>query len=188
MPFIIIGALIAVVVMQAIFVQRKLAVMGENINNAMKQIGVQLSSRFEILTAFMGVIKKYDANEYHLLAEMMKFRYRDITEMSTPDDVTAQEENFSEVRSRISGTAERYPALIADKEYIKCMDALECYEKMLRTSCLIYNDSVTAFNRVLHKFPGALLARALGFRQKAYLNVFGTMKDMSGMEYKEIVQ
>lgn len=160
---------------------RKLAVMDENINNAMKQIGVQVSSRFDILKELMGLIKKYDANENQLMAESLAFRYKDITAMSVPDEVMDQEELFSELLSHISGMAERYPALIADKEYIKCMGALECYEKMLRTSCLIYNDSVTALNRELQKFPRALLAGVLGFRQRAYLNVGGTMKEASGM-------
>ena len=33
--------------------QRRLVVMDENINNAMSQIGVQLSSRFDALTALL---------------------------------------------------------------------------------------------------------------------------------------
>ena len=40
MPFIIIGAVLAIIVIWAISVQRKLVVMDENINNAMSQIGV----------------------------------------------------------------------------------------------------------------------------------------------------
>ena len=35
--------------------QRRLVVMDENVNNAMSQIGVQLSSRFDALTALLDL-------------------------------------------------------------------------------------------------------------------------------------
>lgn len=47
----IFGIVVILLVLWAISTQRKLAVMDENINNAMAQIGVQLSSRFDALTA-----------------------------------------------------------------------------------------------------------------------------------------
>lgn len=37
--------------------QRRLVVMDENVNNAMSQIGVQLSSRFDALTALLDLAK-----------------------------------------------------------------------------------------------------------------------------------
>ena len=53
MLFIIIGGLIATFVIWGIGVQRRLVAMDENVNNAMSQIGVQLSSRFDALTALL---------------------------------------------------------------------------------------------------------------------------------------
>lgn len=47
----ILGIVVILLVLWAISTQRKLAVMDENINNAMAQIGVQLSSRFDALAA-----------------------------------------------------------------------------------------------------------------------------------------
>lgn len=51
MGILILGIVVILLVLWAISTQRKLAVMDENINNAMAQIGVQLSSRFDVLTA-----------------------------------------------------------------------------------------------------------------------------------------
>ena len=59
MPFIIIGGLIAIFVIWGIGVQRRLVAMDENVNNAMSQIGVQLSSRFDALTALLDLTKGY---------------------------------------------------------------------------------------------------------------------------------
>ena len=64
---------------------------------------------------------------------------------------------------------EEYPGSTDENEYIKCMDAVECYEKMVQTSRLIYNDSVTKLNRELHIFPTSVLAHMLGFEKRDYL-------------------
>ena len=46
---------------------------------------------------------------------------------------------------------------------------MDSYEKMLRTSFLIYNDSVTKLNRAIRTFPTNLIAGMLGFRQREHL-------------------
>lgn len=128
MPFIIIGGLIAIFVIWGIGVQRRLVAMDENVNNAMSQIGVQLSSRFDALTALLDLAKGYAAHESQTLIETIKSRRSVITATSTPDDVLKQEGIISEALGRISMVAERYPELKASESYKKCMDAVDSYE------------------------------------------------------------
>ena len=173
MSLIIIGALIAILVLWGIGVQRKLVVMDENVNNAMSQIGVQLSSRFDALTALLDLTKGYAAHESQTLIETIKSRRSVITATSTPDDVLKQEGVISEALGRISMVAEQYPELKANENYKKCMNAVDSYEKMVRTSRLIYNDSVTKLNRELRMFPTSLLGGMFGFRQRDYLEMEG---------------
>ena len=182
MPFIIIGGLIAIFVIWGIGVQRRLVAMDENVNNAMSQIGVQLSSRFDALTALLDLAKGYAAHESQTLIETIKSRRSVITAKSTPQDVLQQEGVISEALGRISMVAERYPELKADKGYAKCMDAVDSYEKMVRTSRLIYNDSVTKLNREIRMFPVSLIAGMLGFRQRDYLEAREDKADMPSMK------
>ena len=162
--------------------QRRLVVMDENINNAMSQIGVQLSSRFDALTALLDLAKGYAAHESQTLIETIKSRRSVITAKSTPQDVLQQEGVISEALGRISMVAERYPELKADKGYAKCMDAVDSYEKMVRTSRLIYNDSVTKLNLEIRMFPVSLIAGMLGFRQRDYLEAREDKADMPSMK------
>jgi hypothetical protein len=53
--------------------------------------------------------------------------------------------------------------------YIKTMDAMQIFENMVRTSRLIYNDSVMKLNREIRLFPISMIAGMLGFHQKEYL-------------------
>ena len=179
---IIIVLLVILVAGWVMSTQRRLVVMDENINNAMSQIGVQLSSRFDALTALLDLAKGYAAHESQTLIETIKSRRSVITAKSTPQDVLQQEGVISEALGRISMVAERCPELKADKGYAKCMDAVDSYEKMVRTSRLIYNDSVTKLNREIRMFPVSLIAGMLGFRQRDYLEAREDKADMPSMK------
>ena len=179
---IIIALLVVLLAGWVMSTQRRLVVMDENINNAMSQIGVQLSSRFDALTALLDLAKGYAAHESQTLSETIKSRRSVITAKSTPQDVLQQEGVISEALGRISMVAERYPELKADKGYAKCMDAVDSYEKMVRTSRLIYNDSVTKLNREIRMFPVSLIAGMLGFRQRDYLEAREDKADMPSMK------
>ena len=169
MEIIIVVVIIVFLILWVISCQRKLAVMDENVNNAMAQIGIQLSSRFDAMTALLDLTKGYAVNESQTLIEYVKSRRGVIVATSTPEDVLKQEGVISEALDRISMMAEQYPELKANENYMKCMNAMDSYEKMVRTSRLIYNDSVTKLNRALRMFPTSLLARVFGFRQRDYL-------------------
>ena len=179
---IIIALLVVLLAGWVMSTQRRLVVLDENINNAMSQIGVQLSSRFDALTALLDLAKGYAAHESQTLIETIKSRRSVITAKSTPQDVLQQEGVISEALGRISMVAERYPELKADKGYAKCMDAVDSYEKMVRTSRLIYNDSVTKLNREIRMFPVSLIAGMLGFRQRDYLEAREDKADMPSMK------
>ena len=166
---IIVVLLIVLLAIWMMSTQRKLVYMDENINNAMNQIGVQLSSRFDALTVLVDLAKGYAAHESQTLIETIKSGRSMITAKSTPNDVMAQERIISETLGRIAMVTEKYPELKADKNYTKCMDAVDSYEKMVRTSCLIYNDSVTKFNRAVRMIPTSFIAGILGFKQRDYL-------------------
>lgn len=176
---------VAVLVLFALWLmstQRTLVAMDENINNAMSQIGVQLSSRFDALTALLDLTKGYAAHESQTLIETIRSRRSVITAKSSPDDVLRQEGVISEALGRISMVAEKYPELKANQNYLRCMNAVDSYEKMVRTSRLIYNDSVTKLNRAIRMFPTSLAAGMLGFRQQDYLEAVEEKADMPSMK------
>ncbi|AMJ40746.1 LemA family protein [Anaerotignum propionicum] len=166
---IIIIAIIGVIILWIISTQRKLVMLDENISNAMSQIGVQLSSRFDALTALLDLTKGYAKHESETLIKTIQSRRSVITAKSTPDDVQRQEGIISEALGRIAMVTEQYPELKANETYIKTMDAVQTFENMVRTSRLIYNDSVTKLNREIRMFPVSMIATMLGFRQREYL-------------------
>ena len=169
MEFAVFGAILALLIIWIILVRRRLVSMDENINNAMGQIGVQLSARSDALIALLDLTKGYAAHETQILIETLKSRRAIVTATSTPEDVRKQERMISEALDCIGIVAEQYPELKRNENYTKCMNAVDAYEKMVCTSSLIYNDSVSKLNRELKRFPTFLCAGVLGFHRREYL-------------------
>ena len=180
--FIAIIAILALIILWVTSTQRRLVIFDENISNAMSQIGVQLFSRFDALTALLDLTKGYAKHESETLIETIKSRRSVITAKSTAEDVMHQEGVISEALGRIAMVTERYPELKANQTYIKTMDAVQTFENMIRTSRLIYNDSVTKLNREIRMFPVSMIAGMLGFRQREYLVEQAGKADMPSMK------
>lgn len=182
MPFIIAGVIIVLIILWFMSTQRSLVVLDENINNAMSQIGVQLSSRFDALTALLDLTKGYASHESETLINVVQARRSVITGKSTPDDVNKQENVITEAMGKIMAIAESYPELKANESYNKTMDSVNQYETMVRSSRLIYNDSVTKLNRAIRMFPTSMIAGMLGFSQRTYLEASESKADMPSMK------
>ena len=161
---VIVCLLVILLAIWIVSVRKKLAIMDENINHSMNQIGVQLA-----LLSLLDFTKKYAGYEAQTLTDEVNEKRCIIMETSTPEEVLRQEGVINEVLFRTQTVLEEYPGSTDENEYIKCMDAVECYEKMVQTSRLIYNDSVTKLNRELHIFPTSVLAHMLGFEKRDYL-------------------
>ncbi|NLG93222.1 MAG: LemA family protein [Clostridiales bacterium] len=167
--FIVIIAILAAIVLWGILTQRKLVELDENTSDAMSQIGLQRSNRFDALTALLDVTKGCAQRESEALLEAVKSGRSVITAKSTPDDILRQERVLSEALEMISVMTEQYPELKAKQNYKKAMDAEEVFENMVRSSRWIYNDSVRKLNRKIRMFPASVIAKMLGFRQREYL-------------------
>ena len=92
-----------------------------------------------------------------------------INALSTPAQVLEQEQHLAQAMSYITVAAESHPSLKADPTYQRCMEAANCYSRMVYTSSLIYNDSVTRLNCALEQKRFGLLAGLLGIAPREYL-------------------
>lgn len=181
MGILIILAVVAIVIIWFISTQRKLVAMDENINNAMSQIGVQLSSRWDALGALLDLTKGYAQHEYNTLRDITSQR-TSITASSSAADVNNQENIITEALGKIMAVAEAYPDLKANQNYLSTMNSVNEYENMVRTSRLIYNDSVTKLNRSIRMFPTSIAAGILNIGSREYLAADEAKSDMPNMK------
>lgn len=181
MTTIIIIAVVVLLVLWVISAQRKLVNAEELAKNAMSQIGVQQSSRWDALTGLVELLKSYNEHEYNTLKDVIASR-AGINSNSTAAEAQAQEDLLGNVMQRLSVVVEQYPQLKADSMYQKTMDSVNTYENQVRMSRMVYNDSVTRYNRLIRQIPDSIVAALFHFTEKQYLQEDSSKKDMPSLK------
>lgn len=177
MTIIIIVAIIAIVAFWFMGIQRKLVSSDELCQNSMSQIGVQQQSRWDAVSALVKLTKSYNEHEYNTLVDIIKQR-KDITRTSAAADANAQEDVLVAAAAKIRFVAEQYPELKADATYAKTMDSLNNYENQVRMSRMVFNDSVTKYNRIVRQFPDSIVASILKFPLREYLKEVESKREL----------
>ena len=177
MTIIIIVAIIAIVAFWFMGIQRKLVSSDELCQNSMSQIGVQQQSRWDAVSALVKLTKSYNEHEYNTLVDVIKQR-KDITRTSAVADANAQEDVLVAAAAKIRFVAEQYPELKADATYAKTMDSLNNYENQVRMSRMVFNDSVTKYNRIVRQFPDSIVASILKFPLREYLKELESKREL----------
>ena len=177
MTIIIVVAIIAIVALWFMGIQRKLVSSDELCQNSMSQIGVQQQSRWDAVSALVKLTKSYNEHEYNTLVDVIKQR-KDITRTSAAADANAQEDILVAAAAKIRFVAEQYPELKADATYAKTMDSLNNYENQVRMSRMVFNDSVTKYNRIVRQFPDSIVASILKFPLREYLKEVESKREL----------
>ena len=177
----VIVAIVVLIVLWFVGVQRMLVSLDENVNNAMSQIGVNLTSRFDALTGLLDLVKGYNEHEYKTLSDVIKMR-TSIGSHSKVSDVEAQENMITEAMGKIMAVAEAYPDLKSNTNYQNLMNSLNDYETKVRQSRLVYNDAVTKLNRTIRMFPTSLVAPMCGIVARDYLKTEESKSAMPSMK------
>lgn len=165
-----IAVLFIVSIVWIISVRRSLLPVRDNIQKVVTQIQEELTSRFDELSSFLEVIKKYDQDEYNRLKETIILR-GSVTKPSGTKDIIQQQEIIEEVMARIIELAGSNPRINSDSNYLKSLDTMTRYSSIARTNRLIYNDSASKLNHAIRMFPVSLLAGILGFAASDYFEV-----------------
>lgn len=168
MELIAIGGVIGVVTLWIVAVQRGLVHREELCTNSLSQIGVQLSSRWDLVTAMARMVKQYAEHEYQTLTGVIGMR-KDLDAGASVRDIEEQESLLGRLVGNIKVVSERYPTLKADHVYIETMGTMREFEENVRLSRMVYNDSVTRFNRFVRQIPNNFVAGMFGFRVYEYL-------------------
>lgn len=152
-------------------VRRRLEAQEVNIRNAMNQTMVQLSAEREALMALVDLLKNViDTESYQEMKQCLEMLQAG-KEETLPEKVAKQQEILLQVQKMVTECSRQLPLLQAQETYQKYWKAANSYEHMVKTSSLIYNDSVENFNRMLCKMPDRLAAGICGFHQKKCLEI-----------------
>ena len=115
MTLIIVIVVVALLALWVISVQNSLVKSDELCNNALKQIAVQQTSRFDALTALIKLTREYSAYEADTLQKIVDARK--MSTNPTVSDIAANEDLLKQIGTKLIAVAEAYPDLKASANY-----------------------------------------------------------------------
>ena len=166
---IVVIAILAVLALWVIRVQNSLVKQDEYCNNALKQISVQQTSRYDALEQGIQIAREQNALEGENYEKIVGMRRPETSATPTVEEINAAESALGGFASRLMAVAEAYPQLKGADIYQKAMNRYFEYEDAVRVSRMTFNDTVTKFNREVRAFPGSVVASMLGFQKREYL-------------------
>ena len=172
----LLGGLIGVVLLLVIaaviyifYMQRQFVSMDEKCKNALSSIKVQLNSRWDALLALAKTASAYAKHESETIIQTIHQRRQVGGTNPTVKDILNQQAGLADVMNRLMVVSERYPELKASELFVNAQNSVKQYEENVRISRMVYNDTVTIFNRNVRQWPSSFVASILHFGEREYL-------------------
>lgn len=173
---IIIIAVIGVLIIWIISIQRKAVGMNEEIENTWGNVETAYQRRNDLIGNLVNTVKGAANHEKSTLEAVVNARAKATQTTIDPSNVTPEElEKFTNAQSEVSSsfsrllvTVENYPDLKANQNFLKLQDELASTENQILTARTRFNESVKPYNTYIKKFPTNIFAGMFGFKDRGY--------------------
>jgi LemA protein len=137
------------------------------VQNAWRQIDVQLRRRHDLIPNLIEAVKGYMQFERDTLTQVVEARAKAISATDQASRMAAENQITGGLGGLLA-VMENYPQLKADQNVLKLQEELTTTENQIAFSRQAYNDSVMQLNTRIESFPTNLIADNFGFKQAEY--------------------
>jgi len=153
------------------------------IQNAWKQIDVQLSRRYDLIPNLVETVKGYMKYEQETLQKVVEARSKAMAVTGVKETAEAQNA-LTQSMGRIFVLMENYPELKADENVLRLQEELATTENQLAFARQYYNDLVMRFNTKREVFPSSLIANFFNFDARDFFTVPEIAKSLPRVDLK----
>jgi LemA protein len=140
------------------------------VKNAWSQIDVQLKRRHDLIPNLVETAKGYMVHERETLENVT--RARNLAQSAA--GVANQGKAESGLTAALSGffaTAEQYPDLKANQNFLALQEELASTENRIGFARQAYNDAAMQFNNKVEMFPGNIVAGMFNFAKSEFFEI-----------------
>ncbi len=157
-------AVILVIILWVLFTFNKLVRLRAHVQNAWRQIDVQLKRRYDLIPNLVELLKGYMKFERETLIKVTEARARAMQTEGIKEKGKA-ESQLSDSIMKLLAVVENYPELKSNKNLLELQEELRTTENQIAFARQFYNDIATRFNIYQRIFPSFLIAKIFGFRE-----------------------
>ena len=140
------------------------------IQNAWRQIDVQLKRRYDLIPNLVETVKGYMQYEQDTLQKVIDARSQAMAAKGVKESAEAQTA-LTQSLSKVFALMENYPELKASKNVLDLQEELTTTENQIAFARQYYNDLVTQYNTQQQVFPSNMLAGLFGFKPSEFFEV-----------------
>ncbi len=159
---IIVLAILAILVLWAIYTYNKLIRLRTECANGWRQIDVQLKRRHDLIPNLVAAVKGYMEFERDTLERVIQARNAAVTARGVAD-AAAKEGDLTQALSRLFALVENYPDLKSNQNVMQLQEEITSTENRVGFARQFYNDITAQFNIAQQVFPANLIAGLFGF-------------------------
>ena len=164
---IVISLLVITIVYYNIMIKKS-----NKVKNALSSIDVMFKRRNDLIPNLVNTVKGYMNYEEECLSRVINLR----NEMNNRVSNKLNNEMSQGVK-RLLATAEGYPNLKANEQFLKLQKALYDIEEIISAARRTYNAHVTNFNTFISIFPNVIFAKILGFKKYELFKVEDELRE-----------
>jgi LemA protein len=179
---ILLVAVIAILVIYAIVTYNGLVRRRNDVEEAYRQIDVQLKRRYDLIPNLLEGVKKYFRQEQEVLTEITQARSQAMQPQS-PRQQAQSEARLSGAIGNLFAVAENYPELRSERVLLDFQEELSSTENKISFARQHYNDSVGDYNTRIQSFPAVIFARPMGFTEREYFEAIGPERESVTVTY-----
>lgn len=165
--------ILLIIVMLAAYIwslYNSLVKLNERVEEAFKDITVQLKYRADLLPNLVNTVKGFAKHEKETLENVIKAR-ASATSATSFKDIAAADSAVESALGRLLMVSEKYPELKANENFLELQHDIEDIENKIQAARRFYNAGVEKFNVKVKVFPTNIFAKKLGFSAREYYDV-----------------
>ena len=149
----------------------------ENVNNAWAQVQNAYQRRLDLIPNLVETVKgvaKFEKETYIAVAEarakagQINISADALNDPETFKKFEAAQSALTSSLSRLIATAEAYPELKANQNFLQLQSQLEGSENRIAVERRRFNEAAQEYNTKIRSFPTSLIAGMFGFHQRPY--------------------
>lgn len=184
---IIIAVIVVLIVIWAVATYNNLVSLRLRVRNGWSQIDVLLKQRTDLIPNLVETVKGYAAHESSVLTQVTQARAGAVQVAQNPNASIAErlsaESELSKAIFNLTATAEAYPQLQANQNFMDLQKQLRSLEDKIAYARQFYNDVVMKFNTSLQVFPSNIIAGLFHFTEADFFQITEQEKQVPTVKF-----
>jgi LemA protein len=164
-------AVVVIIALWAIATYNTLVRLRNLVQEAWRQIDVELQRRHDLIPNLVETVKGYAKHERETFEAVTEARAKAAAPGSSPAEQALQEVMLTQALGRLFAVAENYPQLKANQNFLQLQQELSNTEDRIAAGRRFYNANVRELNIRCESFPSAIIATMFGFDKAEYFEV-----------------